>query len=106
MELVYLVILVGVGIWIFNSVRSGNSFRDRQQSLREGMTYRDVLMIMGEPTFVKNHQDGSYEYIYEKSEWKGMFRGGTVTRRLECVFSNQDILISIGRNENCNRSGW
>jgi hypothetical protein len=70
------------------------------------MTVDMVIAIMGTPSFVKKHQDGSYEYIYEKREWKGVFRGGTATRRLECVFSNQNILISIGRNKDCFRSGW
>lgn len=100
-----LLLIVGVIIAV-NVVKSGNQFRDSAQKLCIGMTTQEVVLIMGAPSYTKQHSDGSYEYIYEKSEWKGIFRGGTQTRRLECVFSPQNTLISIGKNANCNRSGW
>lgn len=104
--MIALVILVIGIICAVNIVKSGNSFRDNSQKLCVGMQERDVVIIMGQPSFVKHHQDGSYEYVYEKSEWKGMFRGGTQTRRMELVFSSDNIVISIGKNSNCDRSGW
>ena len=70
------------------------------------MTAKEVYEIMGQPSFVKNHEDGSFEFVYEKSEWKGFFRGGTATRRMEIVFSKDEIVISIGKNANCDDSGW
>ena len=106
MQIFYILILFILIVVGINAVKSGNEFRNRQSQLRVGMSNQEVLNIMGQPTFVKNHENGSYEYIYEKSEWKGAFRGGTKTRRLECVFSSKNILISIGRNENCNMTGW
>ena len=103
MAIIIIVILVIVCV---NMVKSGNNFRDSSQRLCVGMTNRDVINIMGAPSFTKEYPNGSYEYIYEKSEWKGVFRGGTQTRRMECVFSSDNILVSIGKNANCNRSGW
>ena len=87
-------------------VESGNQFRDASQRIVVGMTNQDVINIMGVPSFTKTFPDGSYEYVYEKSEWKGVFRGGTQTRRMECVFSPDNILVSVGKNANCDRSGW
>ena len=68
MEIIIILIIIAVFIAI---VKSGNDFRDRSQQLRIGMTNQDVMVIMGAPSFTKNHENGSYEYIYEKSEWKG-----------------------------------
>jgi len=101
-----IIILAVIIVLIVNMVKSGNAFRDASQRICIGMTNVQVIGVMGQPSFTKNHPDGSYEYIYEKSEWKGMFRGGTQTRRMECVFSSSNVLISIGKNDNCDRSGW
>ncbi|MBQ2768628.1 MAG: hypothetical protein IJF44_01455 [Clostridia bacterium] len=61
---------------------------------------------MGEPSFIKKHQDGSIELVYEKSEWKGWLRGGTKTRRMEVVISSNNLVVSVGKNANCDNSGW
>ncbi len=100
------VVIVVIAIIIHSIVKSGNDWRDRSKLVRVGMTASKVKSIMGEPSFVKNHQDGSYEYIYEKSEWKGWLRGGTRTRRMEIVFDLNDKAISVGKNANCDMSGW
>lgn len=87
--------------------KSGNKFRDSSRQISIGMTEIQVRNIMGsDPSFTKQHQDGSYEWIYEKSEWKGWLRGGTMTRRMEIVFSSENEVISVGRNGNCDRTGW
>lgn len=85
---------------------SGNKFRENSKSITNGMSKQEVRNIMGEPSFVKAHQDGSTEFIYEKSEWKGWMRGGTKTRRMEIVFSSDEKVISIGRNSECDMTGW
>jgi len=103
LSILLLVVVIVICVYV---VQSGNQFRDNSQKIHIGMTSQEVMMIMGSPSYTKNHANGSYEYIYEKSEWKGIFRGGTKTRRMECVFSADNILISVGKNENCNRSGW
>lgn len=106
MEIIYVLILVFLGYWIWSQVSSGNRFRDNAYKIVEGLSSQDVVAIMGDPSFVKYHSDGSFEYIYEKSEWKGYFRGGTITRRMEIVFNTDNTVISVGRNEHCYKSGW
>ena len=90
----------------FSIAKSGNDFRDNSRQITNGMTQSQVRSIMGSPSFTKNHQDGSVEWIYEKSEWKGFLRGGTMTRRMEIVFNSSGVVISVGRNQNCDRTGW
>lgn len=85
---------------------SGTKFSENSQKIQVGMSVEEVRSIMGEPSYVKNHQDGSYEYVYEKSEWKGALRGGTKVRRMEIVISSNHKVISVGRNENCDMSGF
>ena len=85
---------------------SGNKFRENSQRITNGMSKQEVINIMGEPSFTKTHQDGSTEFVYEKSEWKGWMRGGTKTRRMEIVFSSSGKVISIGKNSECDMTGW
>jgi outer membrane protein assembly factor BamE (lipoprotein component of BamABCDE complex) len=107
MELLFYIIATIVIVCVLrNAAASGNAFRDNCQRIVSGMNVQDVLGIMGPPSYTKEHENGSYEFIYEKSEWKGWMRGGTQVRRMEVVFSSDDIVISVGRNNNCYRSGW
>ncbi len=106
MEIIWVGILIFCVVWMVNTVQSGNKFRDSSRMISVGMTVDEVTSIMGTPSFQKNHENGSFEFVYEKSEWKGFFRGGTAVRRMEIVFSSDGIVISVGRNENCDRSGW
>lgn len=102
----WLIVIVIIIVVCVSVVKSGNNWRDNSKQIENGMSSKEVILIMGQPSFTKQHQDGSYEYIYEKSEWKGFFRGGTKTRRMEIVFNSNDQVISVGRNSNCDMSGW
>ncbi len=106
MALIYIGILIVIIVWGHNQVTTGNQFRDNSRKIQVGMSAKEVYEIMGQPTFVKQHENESFEFVYEKSEWKGFFRGGTATRRMEIVFSKDEIAISIGKNEHCDESGW
>ncbi len=99
-------ILVIIIVICFAIASSGNQWRANSRKIEVGMTEDEVVSIMGSPSFTKQHQDGSYEFIYEKSEWKGWLRGGTATRRMEIVFSTGKKVISVGKNANCERTGW
>ena len=101
------VIVVGIIIAICVKIASsGNKFRKNSQTITNGMSKQEVISIMGEQSFTKTHQDGSTEFVYEKSEWKGFVRGGTKTRRMEIVFSSDGKVISVGRNSECDMTGW
>ena len=106
MDFIWIVLGVIVVVLISREVKSGNAFRDSCQRIVVGMSVQDVVSIMGQPSYGKEHENGSYDLIYEKSEWKGWMRGGTQVRRMEVVFSSDDIVISVGRNNNCYKSGW
>lgn len=109
------VIIIAIAVILFiiilfvvlgKQVSSGNQFRDNAQQITVGMSMDEVESIMGQPSYTKTHNDRSIEYIYEKSEWKGYLRGGTKVRRMEIVFSPDKKVISIGKNSNCDMSGW
>ena len=106
MQFFYVIVLVVLIVWGVDTVKSGNQFRDNSRKIQNGMTVRDVVGIMGPPSFQKQHTNGSFEYVYEKSEWKGWFRGGTAVRRMEIVFDTNGVVVSVGRNANCDKSGW
>ena len=98
--------LVIIIIICFAGASSGNQWRANSRQIQVGMSEKEVRKIMGAPSFTKNHPDGSYEFIYEKSEWKGRLRGGTAVRRMEIVFTAQGKVFSIGKNKDCERTGW
>ena len=104
--MIYVILLIVLFAVLIAAATSGNKFRDNSRRIVVGMTENEVVSIMGTPSFTKQHQDGSYEFVYEKGEWKGVFRGGTQTRRMEIVFNSEKRVISIGRNANCDKSGW
>ena len=99
-------LIVIIFVVMGKQVASGSKFRDNSQQITIGMTMQEVENIMGPPTYTKTHANKSMEYIYEKSEWKGWLRGGTKVRRMEIIFSSDKKVISIGRNSNCDMSGW
>ena len=106
MGLIYVILLVLLVVFIVKTVSEGEAFKSNSNSLKMGMTKNEVISIMGNPSYQTSHQDGSYTLVYEKSEWKGIFRGGTRTRKIELVFSAEDKVISIGKNSDCNMPGW
>ena len=106
MQFLFILALVLLIVWCVETVQSGNKFRDASRCIQAGMTVKDVVGIMGPPSFQKQHVNGSFEYVYEKSEWKGWFRGGTAVRRMEIVFDTNGVVVSVGRNANCDKSGW
>lgn len=99
---IFIIIIFAV---LISQALSGNNFRENSQKISVGMSIQEVEEIMGKPSYSKTHNDKSIEYIYEKSEWKGWLRGGTKTRRMEIVFSPEQKVISIGKNNNCDMSG-
>ena len=109
--IIFLIVLMIIAFIVFfivlgSKVKLGNDFRNNSEKITIGMTTEEVKSIMGEPSYTKNYSDNSFEYIYEKSEWKGWARGGTKTRRMEIVFSKDKKVISIAKNKNCDMSGW
>ena len=99
-------LIVIIFVVMGKQITSGNKFRDNSQKITIGMTSQEVENIMGSPTYTKTHADKSIEYVYEKSEWKGWVRGGTKVRRMEIIFSPEKKVISVGKNSNCDMSGW
>ena len=103
--MIYIIAIALIVILII-SASEGSKFRDNSRRLQVGMDTNAVAQIMGTPNITKTYPFGGFEWVYEHSEWKGIFRGGTQTRRLELVFDENGILRSIGKNENVDKSGW
>ncbi len=98
--------IISLAVIAYKKAQAGNEFRDNARSIKEGMTYDEVVKIMGVPSLKKQFQDGSYEIVYEKKEWKGELRGGMAVRRMEIIISSANVVISVARNKDCERSGW
>ena len=106
MEVVYLLLLIIGIVFVIRLVSEGENFKTNSQNIKAGMDEKEVISIMGKPSYQRNNPDGSYTFIYERTEWKGVFRGGSRTRHLEVFFSSNKKVISTSRNADCNMPGW
>lgn len=92
-----LVTIIIVVMWC----KRHKDFINNAEALEQGMSKSEVLSIMGEPT--SKEYDGNKEIlIWEKSQWKGIQNGGTVTRGVKVVIVNNKV-VSIS-NKNLDKS--
>ena len=107
MEYIISPIIVGIItliiVFIFIAKWSGKhqKFIDDAESIKVGMTKEEVLSIMGSPTTTEQDENKTI-LIWEKSQWKGIQNGGTVTRGIKVVFVENKV-ISIS-NKNLDKS--
>lgn len=96
------IIVMIIVVFILIAITGGHKdFINKAQALKEGMTLKEVIDIMGYPT-IKEKDDDKVILIFEKSQWKGIQHGGTVTRAVKVVLKN-DKVISIS-DKNLNQS--
>lgn len=76
----------------FGFSRVAGSYRDAFSSCRVGDPLKKVIAIVGEPTSVIDLGD-SVINTWESREWKGIARGGVMSRKMVFV-TKQGIIIS------------
>lgn len=87
------IVVIFVAMWS----KRHKSFINNAQEIEQGMTKDEVLSIMGEPT--SKEYDGNKEIlIWEKSQWKGIQNGGTVTRGVKVVIVNNKVVSVSNKN--------
>ena len=95
--LMFIVVIVFVIMWS----KRHKDFINDAETLSQGMSKNEVLSIMGEPT--SKEVDGDKEILtWEKSQWKGIQNGGTVTRGVKVVIVDNKV-VSIS-NKNLDKS--
>lgn len=95
--IVGIIMLVIVFIIIANWSGRHKDFIENVNNLEEGMSKQEVLDIMGEPT--SEELDGKKDIlIWEKSQWKGIQNGGTVTRSVKVVIKNDKVISIVTKN--------
>lgn len=93
-----LAILIIVLIIVFSISGKHKSFIDNAQSIKQDMTINEVMDIMNEPPTSQEILDGKTILLWEKSQWKGMINGGTLTRSLKVVFINDKVVSVSTKN--------
>ncbi len=92
-----LLVVVIVVLWSSRHKEFVNSAKE----IYSGMSRSEVISIMGEPTS-KEYIGDEEILIWEKSQWKGIQNGGTVTRAVKVVLVD-DIVVSVS-NKNLDKS--
>lgn len=72
-------------------------------ALRKGMSKREVIDLFGTPTLTRDRY-GIETYIWKNNEWKGVLRGGTLTRTVEVDF--EDDKVTGWDSENLEKTRW
>lgn len=81
----------------------GQMLKEGYKKLTIGMLKWKVIEMFGEPDSIKVH--GNIEtYTWWSNEFKGIFRGGRIERRVMVEFDN-DIICGYD-GENVNLSSW
>ena len=89
-------LIIGI-IIIFAWSKRHKDFIDSAEMITEGMSKEEVLNIMGTPT--SEEKDGQkLILIWEKSQWKGIQHGGTVTRGIKVVIVNNKVISVSNKN--------
>jgi outer membrane protein assembly factor BamE (lipoprotein component of BamABCDE complex) len=92
------VVIILIVIFVLIAITGEHkNFIKNAQLLKEGMTLKEVIDIMGYPTS-KEKDDDKTILIFEKSQWKGIQHGGTVTRAVKVVFKEEKVVSISNKN--------
>lgn len=78
-------------------MNKGERMKRGYEKLREGMARNEVIEIFGEPDS-KGLRNGIELLGWETQEWKGVLRGGRVTRSLEIELKDGKVVGYNGHN--------
>ena len=84
-------------------MNKGERMKRGYEKLRVGMTRNEVIEIFGTPDS-KGVRNGVETLGWETQEWKGVLRGGRVTRSLEVELKDGTVVGYNGHN--INMSSW
>lgn len=85
------IIIVGIIVFCVLWSKRHSDFIKKAESIKVGMTGDDVLSIMGCSATTAEEDGDKTIAIWEKSQWKGIQHGGTVTRAIKVVFVNGKV---------------
>lgn len=69
------------------------------KKLREGMSREEVISVLGEPDS-EGMRNGVETMGWETQEWRGVLRGGRVTRSVEVEMKDGRVIGYNGHNIN------
>ena len=101
------VLLLFVGLIIFVVIRiekkSSNQSRMKENyaKLKIGMSKEEVISLLGQPTGIRT-RNGVETLTWKQSEWKGIFRGGSIVRSIVADFEKG--LLTGYDSENMDKS--
>ena len=99
MELIFGGIIIAIIAVVYQRSQSKKQYDENSRRITNGLTYDDVVSLMGAPAYENQYTDGAYGLVYTRTEWDFVF-GGKKTRRIEVIFSAENIVISVQRTEN------
>jgi len=96
--IVGVITLVIVFVIIFSITGRHKDFIENAQQIENGMSISEVVTIMKEEPTTREQSNGQTILIWEKSQWKGIQNGGTLTRAIKVVFKNDKVVSVSTKN--------
>jgi hypothetical protein len=63
-----------------------------------GATAEELQKIFGEPTSKEEEDDGKLQITYEKTQWRGFLRGGTIVRSVKVTLVDEKVVKVTTKN--------
>lgn len=93
--------LVGValGFLIISIIAQKHAlFINTAKSVCLGATAEELQKIFGEPTSKEEEEDGKLTITYEKTQWRGFLRGGTIVRSVKVTLVDEKVVKVTTKN--------
>lgn len=87
-------------IFVVTCSKRHKKFINKAKKLCLGMSKNQVLSIMGEYPTSTERDENKEILIWEKSQWKGIQHGGTVTRGVKVVLVDGKVYDISNKNMN------
>lgn len=96
--IVGIVFIILIFVVVFAITGRHKDFIRKANRITNGMTINEVINILEESPTSRETDGDKKMLIWEKSQWRGMLRGGTLVRSLKVVFQNGKVISVSTKN--------
>lgn len=90
---------VSLGFLIISIIAQKHAlFINTAKSVCLGATAEELQKIFGEPTSKEEEEDGKLIITYEKTQWRGFLRGGTIVRSVKVTLVDEKVVKVTTKN--------
>ena len=74
------------------------NFIELTKSIQQGASIEELQNMFEEQPALKDEEDGKLIIIYEKTQWRGFLRGGTIVRSVKVTLVDEKVVKVTTKN--------